>query len=201
MNEILFLLSYIDIKYLRTPKTCFIHNILSGGKRQSTGYVALASSKRSLSRRCRRKFYSIEIPKNILGSLQTPLLEVYLRSGGNTGDFRRTLRFVTVQHCFVVIKRFFNLFKRHPRYDRVQQRISGLVRQGLKLGYLLSGGRNASDFDKKNIRVISPRFLSVSPTSGSRNSQSGIDYAKNSVENHARSALFDQSSNDTVRIG
>uniref|UniRef100_A0A915CL33 Uncharacterized protein n=1 Tax=Ditylenchus dipsaci TaxID=166011 RepID=A0A915CL33_9BILA len=42
------------------------------------------------------------------------------------------------------------------------RKITGLLRQALKLGYMLAG-ENTTDFDNKNVKMISPRFLSVTP--------------------------------------
>ncbi|KAI6185051.1 hypothetical protein M3Y97_00663100 [Aphelenchoides bicaudatus] len=52
-------------------------------------------------------------------------------------------------------------------------KIFKLVRQGLKLGYAMSG-KNSTDFDDKNTRVLSPKFLSISPEM--RNETDEIDF-------------------------
>ncbi|KAE9554210.1 hypothetical protein FO519_002574 [Halicephalobus sp. NKZ332] len=48
------------------------------------------------------------------------------------------------------------------------KKIMGLMREGLKLGYM-AAGRNTSGFDTKTVRVMSPRFLSVTPEEQSEN--------------------------------
>ncbi|KAI1701039.1 moulting cycle domain-containing protein [Ditylenchus destructor] len=42
------------------------------------------------------------------------------------------------------------------------EKLIGLLRQGLKIGYSLSG-KNSSNFDDKTLKIASPRFLSVVP--------------------------------------
>lgn len=46
--------------------------------------------------------------------------------------------------------------------ERTAKRLSNLIRDGVKLGYSLSG-QNATDLDQKTMKVMSPRFLSVIP--------------------------------------
>lgn len=50
------------------------------------------------------------------------------------------------------------------------QSIVKFLRDGIHLAYSLTG-RNVSDFDKKNVKAFSPRFLSVVPEEEDTNSQ------------------------------
>ncbi|KAI1699108.1 moulting cycle domain-containing protein [Ditylenchus destructor] len=52
--------------------------------------------------------------------------------------------------------------KRSAKSKEPMQKLIGLLRQGLKIGYSLTG-KNASEFDDKTLKVASPRFLSVVP--------------------------------------
>ncbi|KAI1703975.1 moulting cycle domain-containing protein [Ditylenchus destructor] len=52
--------------------------------------------------------------------------------------------------------------KRSAKSKDPMQKFIALLRQGLKIGYSL-GGKNASEFDDKSLKVVSPRFLSVVP--------------------------------------
>ncbi|KAI6237542.1 hypothetical protein M3Y95_00276000 [Aphelenchoides besseyi] len=49
-----------------------------------------------------------------------------------------------------------------------KERLSQLLRDGIRLGYSLTGG-NLTGFDDKPLRVMSPRFLSVMPETESQN--------------------------------
>lgn len=52
--------------------------------------------------------------------------------------------------------------------EKIQQesgtgkRLIQTIRDAFKIGYSIAG-QNATDFDKKNFKFISPRFLSISP--------------------------------------
>uniref|UniRef100_A0A914E2Z5 Uncharacterized protein n=1 Tax=Acrobeloides nanus TaxID=290746 RepID=A0A914E2Z5_9BILA len=54
-----------------------------------------------------------------------------------------------------------------PKADR-EQKLLGLVRDGIKLGYSLTG-RNTSGLDDKNFKAFSPRLLSVVPEEDDKN--------------------------------
>lgn len=59
------------------------------------------------------------------------------------------------------LKAFLNK-KRGEHSKQPTDKLVRLLRQGLKLGYSLSG-KNMSSADEKNMKVASPRFLSVMP--------------------------------------
>ena len=60
------------------------------------------------------------------------------------------------------LKQFLDIKRQDdPKADR-EQKLLGLVRDGVKLGYSLAG-RNTSGFDDKNFKAFSPRLLSVVP--------------------------------------
>lgn len=46
--------------------------------------------------------------------------------------------------------------------ERAAKRLSNLIRDGVKLGYSLTG-QNLTDLDTKTMKVMSPRFLSLIP--------------------------------------
>uniref|UniRef100_A0A915DNU2 Uncharacterized protein n=1 Tax=Ditylenchus dipsaci TaxID=166011 RepID=A0A915DNU2_9BILA len=52
--------------------------------------------------------------------------------------------------------------KRSQKSKEPSTRLMNLLREGFKLGYTISG-KNASKFDDKNLKIASPRFLSVVP--------------------------------------
>uniref|UniRef100_A0A915DNK4 HRDC domain-containing protein n=1 Tax=Ditylenchus dipsaci TaxID=166011 RepID=A0A915DNK4_9BILA len=52
--------------------------------------------------------------------------------------------------------------KRSQKSKEPSTRLMNLLREGFKLGYTISG-KNASNFDNKNLKIASPRFLSVVP--------------------------------------
>lgn len=52
--------------------------------------------------------------------------------------------------------------KRNEKPYESTAKISTLVRQGIKLGFQLAG-ENATDMDEKNMKLVSPRFLSLVP--------------------------------------
>uniref|UniRef100_A0A915DNK9 Uncharacterized protein n=1 Tax=Ditylenchus dipsaci TaxID=166011 RepID=A0A915DNK9_9BILA len=52
--------------------------------------------------------------------------------------------------------------KRSQKSKEPSTRLMNLLREGFKLGYTISG-KNASKFDDKNLKIVSPRFLSVVP--------------------------------------
>lgn len=52
--------------------------------------------------------------------------------------------------------------KRSEKSKEPMERLMRLLKQGIKLGYSMTG-QNTTDFDKKNLKIASPRFLSVVP--------------------------------------
>jgi hypothetical protein len=54
-----------------------------------------------------------------------------------------------------------------PKTNR-EQKLMRLVRDGIKLGYSLTG-RNTSELDDKNFKAFSPRLLSVVPEEDDKN--------------------------------
>ncbi|KAF7631107.1 hypothetical protein Mgra_00008639, partial [Meloidogyne graminicola] len=52
------------------------------------------------------------------------------------------------------------------------QRLVNLLRDGIKLGYALTG-KNSTELDNKTLKVVSPRFLSVTPEDGNNDTVSG----------------------------
>lgn len=51
---------------------------------------------------------------------------------------------------------------RNRKDKKPAEKIIDLLRDGFKLGYALAG-QNTTDFDKKNMKLMSPRFLGVVP--------------------------------------
>ena len=51
---------------------------------------------------------------------------------------------------------------RNKRRKEPMGKVLDLLRQGVKLGYSVTG-QNTADFEDKTLKVVSPRFLSVLP--------------------------------------
>jgi hypothetical protein len=51
---------------------------------------------------------------------------------------------------------------RTKKNKKPEEKVVDLLRDGFKLGYALAG-QNTTDFDKKNMKLISPRFLGIVP--------------------------------------
>ncbi|KAI1704489.1 moulting cycle domain-containing protein [Ditylenchus destructor] len=60
--------------------------------------------------------------------------------------------------------------KRSEKSKEPMQKVIGLLRQGLKIGYSLAG-KNSSDVDDKTLKLVSPRFLSVVPEDEERKNE------------------------------
>uniref|UniRef100_A0A915E6A0 Uncharacterized protein n=1 Tax=Ditylenchus dipsaci TaxID=166011 RepID=A0A915E6A0_9BILA len=59
------------------------------------------------------------------------------------------------------LKKFLNK-KRGQKAQEPMQKLMGLMKEGLKIGYTLAG-KNTTNFADKNMKIASPRFLSVVP--------------------------------------
>ncbi|KAI1707294.1 moulting cycle domain-containing protein [Ditylenchus destructor] len=60
--------------------------------------------------------------------------------------------------------------KRSEKSKEPMQKLMGLLRQGLKIGYSLAG-KNSSDVDDKTLKLVSPRFFSVVPEDEERKNE------------------------------
>lgn len=59
-------------------------------------------------------------------------------------------------------QKVFELAKKRKKEKKLtlEEKIADIIREGTKLGYALAG-KNTTDFDKKNLKLASPRFLGV----------------------------------------
>ena len=59
------------------------------------------------------------------------------------------------------LKKFLNM-KRSDKSKAPIQRFVNLLRDGIKLGYAFAG-QNSTDLENKTLKMLSPRFLGVTP--------------------------------------
>lgn len=68
----------------------------------------------------------------------------------------------------------------------VTAKLTHLVRDGVKLGFLLAGEKNTSALNDKNMKVLSPRFLSLRPENENGSEDMITDEVRYRASSHNR---------------